>query len=322
MNISFLKEHIYIKNTARNVVLVNVLIILSGCSSIPDVTARYYQTQTQYTIKATRTVSCDDNNTVHSILTVSPTAEYFADLNSQKEIKLSNLNGVFTDSDIEFQLYDDGRLKSINGTQTGQGDKIIKAAATVAATLGAFSTNEPHLQPQGKCAFIKKIGGGKPITLAYEKIVDFMSPTNEEIEPDATSLPNARRLSVQVPPLCVRTRRMGGTAKPPVGYLERKGDVVITARQPAIYDVIIGLKKGESCDEELWHGKATVSQMGLEYQLPIPKAVLFGTQTLEATFADSGALQKLQYGNNSGSSEALGAANTVIIVAQGESKSE
>jgi hypothetical protein len=50
--------------------------------------------------------------------------------------------GSFADSDANFQFYDDGRLKSINQSTTGQGETIIKSVVSLGTTVagaGFFS---------------------------------------------------------------------------------------------------------------------------------------------------------------------------------------
>ena len=53
-------------------------------------------------------------------------------------IRIKSIEGglaLFTDSDMGLTFYDDGRLKGVNQSTTGQGEAIIKAAASIAATI-------------------------------------------------------------------------------------------------------------------------------------------------------------------------------------------
>jgi hypothetical protein len=64
-----------------------------------------------------------------------------------------------------------------------------------------------------------------------------------------------------------------------------------------------------------------VAQLGKDYQLPVPRAAAFGKQTFGAAFAESGALTSVQYVSNSGAAGALGSANSLATIAQGETTS-
>lgn len=301
------------------------LFILAGCSTIPDAQVSYYQTKTQITIKVTRSVLCDQENLPHVANTVIPSVTHSADLMNARSLRLTGLRSAFTDSDVKIEFYEDGRLKTINATQTGQGEVILKAATTLSSTLTAFVADSKIPAFPNECAFVKKIGGDKPLTLTYEGTVNPSKTGRQDIEPDAASAAYADKLKSAISGICVVVKD-AIVPEQPVQYKANDGDVLIVARQPAQLNVEVGTQmSGNGCSTEasaaLWRGRIPIAQLGKEYQLPLPSSVAFGKLTLGAAFAESGAITSVQYVSNSGVTSALGATNSLATIAQGEATS-
>ena len=295
--------------------------ILSSCGTIPDAQISYYQSKTQITVKVTRSVICDAKNLLLVANTVAPSVTHTADFAQPQSMRLAGLRGTFADSDIKFEFYEDGRLKTINATQTGQGEMILKAATTLASTLVAFSAGAEIPAFPDECAFVKEIGGGKPLTLVYEGVIDPSKTDPHNILPDAASVAYTNRLKSAVGGICIVTK---GAEVPvqPVQYKANDSDVLIAARQPALVKIEVGTPTpGNGCSAALWQGRVPVAQLGKDYLLPVPRAAAFGKQTFGATFAESGALTIVQYVGNPGAAGALGAANSLATIAQGEATS-
>lgn len=313
-------------NGSPNPFLAGVVLVfvvsLAGCGSIPDAQLSYYQAKSQVTFKVTRTVGCDAKNLPIVANTVTPNVTHTADLTKKPVlVNLAGLRGTFTDSDIKFDFYEDGRLKGVNASQTGQGEAILKVATTLATTLGAFGASEAKSPFADECAYVKAVGGGKPLTLTYEGIVDPSKTTQQTIPPDAASAFYADKLKSAIGDICVVTQ---DTEKPlqPVQYKVNDGDVLITARQPGLLKVEVGTPTpGNGCSATLWQGRVPVAQLGTDYNLPIPRAAILGKMTFGAAFAESGALTSVQYVSNSGASAALGSVNSIATIAQGETTS-
>lgn len=316
-----------VTNWSRAVALTGSIAVvvasLAGCGTIPDAQVSYYQAKTQVTVKVTRSVLCDAKNLLLIANTVTPSVTHSADLARAQSTSLIGLRGTFTDSDIKFEFYEDGRLKTVNATMTGQGEAVLKAATTLASTLTAFAAGTAVPAYPDECAFVREVGGGKPLTLMYEGVVDPSMADPQNIPPDAASAPYADRLKNAVSGICV-VAKGAEVPVPPVQYKTNDGDVLIAARQPALLKIEVGTPTpGNGCTASLWQGRVPVAQLGKEYQLPVPRAAAFGKQIFSAAFADSGALASVQYVSNSGAGAAgaLGAANSLATIAQGETTS-
>lgn len=296
---------------------------LAGCGTVPDAQVSYYLARTKVTVKVTRSLICDSKNLPLVANTVTPSVTHSADTASRAQVtSLAGLRGTFTDSDIKFEFYEDGRLKTVNTTLTGQGETVIKAATTLASTLTAFATGEPVPSYPDECAFVKERGGGKPLTLTYEGDVDPTKADPQRILPDAASAAYADRLKNAIGGVCVVAK---GAEVPvqPVQYKPNDGDVLIAARQPALLKIEVGTPTpGNGCSASLWQGHVPVAQLGKDYQLPVPRAAAFGKLTFSAAFGESGALTSVQYVNSSGAASALGAANSFATVTQGKTTAD
>lgn len=298
-----------------------VMASIGGCGTIPDAEISYYQAKTQVTVKVTRSILCDVKNFPLVANTVTPSATHSADLERPQSLSLVGLRGTFTDSDVKFEFYEDGRLKSVNATMTGQGEAVLKSVLTLASTLTAFASDAPIPAYPDECAFVKEVGGGKPLTLTYEGTVDPSKADPQLIRPDGASAIYANRLKNAVSEICVVTK---GSEVPdqPVQYKANDGDVLIAARQPALLKIEVGTPTpGNGCTASFWQGRVPVAQLGKTYQLPVPRAAAFGKLTFGAAFAESGALSSVQYSSTSGAASALGAINSLATIAQGETTS-
>lgn len=290
---------------------------LVGCGSLPDAKINYYLTKSQITVKVARSVLCDTKNFPVVANVAAPNVTHSADLTKPRTTDLAGLRGSFTDADIKFELYEDGRLKTVNATQTGQGDAVVKAATTLATTIAAFSTTSTLPSYPTECTFIKEVGGGKPLALGYEGVLDLSTKDSQDIPADGASAAYASRLSAFLGRLCAKV----GETEAPAKVVEYTGsDPVVTATAPAIVWVEVGtVRPGNLCVTDLWKGRLPVAQLGKEYKIPLPKAVVFGKQTLSVAIAESGAVTSIQYTTASGSAGTLGAVNALATIAQPES---
>lgn len=294
---------------------------LSGCGAIPDAQVAYYHAKTQVAVKVTRSVLCDAKNLPIVANTTVPSTVHSADPVKPQSLSLAGLRGPFTDSDIKFEFYEDGRLKSINASQTGQGESILKAVTTLATTLGGFTVGAAAPAFPEECKFVKEAGGGKPLTLTYEGVVDLSKTDPQEILPDGASAAYAELLKSAISRVCVVTKGVD-VPEQPVQYKRNEGDVLVAARQPALLKIDVGAPApGNLCPPTLWQGRVPVAQLGKDYVLPVPRAAAFGKQTFGAAFAESGALTSVQYVNSSGTAGAVGAVNSLATIVQGETTS-
>jgi hypothetical protein len=278
----------------------------AGCAQLPDATIRYYLARTTVSFKAARTVACDADGNLVSATIVTPTVVHAADRSRALAIPLRRLAGTFADTDLKVELYEDGRLKSVNAAGTGEAEPILK---TVIAIAGAAAAMTPAAaggrKPPTACERVSAAGHGKPKTLVYEGEVDVsMGPAAQALKPD----PYAQALLDAIGGVCAYVEKITPTPAA-FEYAARDGDVTIAVRPPGVAHVVVkagGLDGG--CDSDpVWQGDVIAAQIGIgrEYALPIPKPPLFGKQVFAVTFHESGALASVQYASNAGTGSAL-----------------
>jgi hypothetical protein len=84
--------------------------LLAACPHLPDATVGYYLTKTKVGFRVVRTVACDGNNFLIISNAVTPAVTPVADRTKRRTVTLAKLKGTLSDSDLKFDLYDDGRL--------------------------------------------------------------------------------------------------------------------------------------------------------------------------------------------------------------------
>lgn len=167
-------------------------------------------------------------------------------------------------------------------------------------------------------------GGGKPLTLTYEGVVDISKSTHDKqiIPPDTTSGFYASNLVKAIGRVCAVVE---GTEAPkaPTTYEAQNGDVLLRARQPGLVQIkVIAGGMNECQIDTVWEGKLPVAQFGAFYSLPIPAPVTFGKQVFAASFLESGALTSVQYASNTGAGQALNVASSALTVLKGETTAQ
>lgn len=295
---------------------------LAGCAHLPDVTVGYYLAKSKVNFKVIRTVACDANNNPIVANSTTPTVTHSADPGQFVPIRLAGLKGTFSDTDLKFEFYEDGRLKSVNATSTGQGEVIFKTVVTIATAVLALD-GSTKTYPQ-ECNFIKSAGGGKPLTLTYEGEVDIGRSPNDkqDIPPDTTSGVYAIILAKAIGYVCA-TVEGAEAAKAPATYELQAGDVVLRARQPGLVRLRVVAGGMNDCKiDTVWEGKLPVAQFGTVYSLPIPAAASFGKQVFAASFLESGALTSVQYTTNTGAGQVLNLTSSALTALQGETTAQ
>ena len=294
------------------IVGVEVVSLLSGCSSTPDVVYRYYPSQARTTVTVTQTIDCDASKTrVVVVETPSVTTVYSADKSkAPASLKIKELSSAFADSDIAFTWFEDGRLKSVGQSSTGQGESIAKSALTLAAALapvGGAATNEKKLLPE--CDVIASRGGGKPVSLTYSKQLAFNSKeVGKSLDFDMA--PQSRELYAQLQGQLPVLKLEVGALIDAVTFAGWDGAASESASNGAVSlllrrtsDVALSISTAGS---PIWTAVVAVPTAS-SYSLPIPKAAFFGKQSFGLTLAESGAITALSYGKTSGVSGGLNA---------------
>jgi len=299
--------------------------LLCGCAGTPDVTLTYYPAKATVTVTVNQTVECsaDQTSLISTYATTLSTA-YTADYSKgHYALAIKKIDGSFADSDITMNWFDDGRLKSINQTTTGQGEAIVKAAISVgvaAALGGSESTGKPvvEMKPLAECEVIKARGNGKPVTLIFTKVFD---PQTSGPLPLTDKEVNDRGLYDKLS-ANGKLPAVGIAVYPAVKVLER---ALFTPASPD--DVTLTLTKMKSVQIDFTVSGAAIATSyvtvpGTEtYPLPIPKAALFGKQNFALTLSEAGAVLSVEYGKSSGTASVLNAATAAATAAAPESAS-
>jgi hypothetical protein len=309
-------------------------IAIVGCAHTPPVRVNYYLAQSEVSFKVIRTVSCDEGNHPIVATSVTPTVRHSADLGHGPEtIELADLKGPLSDTDLKFEFYEDGRLKGVNATSTGQGEGIFKSAISLIATA-ALGTVETDLSTE--CANIKKWNGGKPLTVSFEGVVLLdKNPldTEQSIPAEAGSVFYAKELREAIGDVCATVTRRTGVDAPggpsaivaaappivsPAQYSPQKAEALIKLRQPGRASISVTSGPPGACSASvLWSGDVLAGQFGQPYVLPLPRAAVFGKQVFAISLSESGSLTSLQYASNTGAGQALNVASAALTAAQG-----
>lgn len=208
-------------------------------------------------------------------------------------------------------MVEDGRLKSINSSVTGQGEAIVKAAMTMLpAVVGGSALNTT---PLPECAALAKINDNKPVSIVYEATVNYDSGANQKIKliPSFTTkaihadvvkaYPALPVLEFEVTyPYIARTPTVQSAPA-------QNGTVPLTLHQLATVNVSLK-EKGKPPS---WSGSVTVPTSET-FTLPIPKPKLFGKRAIVLALSESGAVTSVNYSALSSAAGALNAGNSLM----------
>ena len=292
--------------------------LMAGCASTPDVTYKYYPSRLQATATVTQTVDCTtDKKSLIVINTPSMNSVYSADYSqSPYSIQIKKLAGTIADSDFALNWFDDGRLKSVNASTTGQGEAVVKSAISLIGAVAAVGGGAAPTSPTGlpECTVVTNWGNGKPVTLTYSQVIDFVkaAAAPQQLKPTPQSAALWNSLHNQLPPLAVKVDQQAPNNSG-ASYGSSGDDLLLTLQKTNTAEVSI-----VSSGSAIFTSIVTLPQT-TTYQLPIPKSAVFGKQTFSLTLAESGAITAIDYGKLSGASGALNAATSIAGAAAPES---
>ena len=302
----------------KRMALVVMIGLLSGCASTPNVIYSYYPSDSNSIVTVTQTVDCNSAKTdIVVASSASVNTVYFADYTKEPySIEINKLDGTFADSDFTFNFFDDGRLKSINGSTTGQGETILKSAialGTAVAVLGGGAPAAPKAIPE--CDTISKWGGGKPVTLNFTKKIDYKKdtdglPHNLEPVPDSAGLYSKLSGKLHKPQVTV----MPPHAIKRSAYANDKSDNIV----PLNLQDTENIKLDVSASGLISSYTITIPGKNT-FTLPIPKAALFGKQSFALTLSEAGAITQIEYGKTTGAAGPLNIATSAATSAAPES---
>lgn len=281
---------------------------IGGCTSLPEAEFRYFPAQAIVSVTVTQTVECT-NSKPKLVFTYSPLVltTYASDRRPGKERTLStnSLRSAFADADVTMTWFEDGRLKSINQSSTGQGEAVVKAALTVLAPIigGAASPSAKE------CENLASFGGGKPVAIVYEATFRYDGASAALTVP-LQAAKNSQHLVDKFSRLLPTIELVLKEPKPIDLLVEAaapSGDTIpLLLNRTAVVPVSLTISK-----VEFWKGEIVVPT-DETYPLAIPKPKLFGKQAFALTLNEAGAITSMGYGASSGTA---GAFNTLGAVA-------
>lgn len=285
-----------------------VLLTICGCASTPPSTVSYYLPKATILVTATQKLSCNAAKTRAFVATtVDFTTTYSANYAAQAlTFEPHKVDSVFSDSDIQISLYNDGRLKSINTTTEGKGDAVVKSVAAFAPLLlGAGTTDKKDGLPI--CQIIADFAGDAPATITYKNVLDFKDssfPSQVTMEPSAESAALHGAIN---PPLANITvdiavpKEIAPTVTP---VSESSSKTVL--KLPKLATVAITIKlSGETLGTE-----EALIPFGGTYTVPIPTAKAFGGTKFNLAIAESGVITAIGYAKTDGTASAISSGNT------------
>ena len=281
------------------------VILLGGCSTVPDVKYTYYQTAWDAKATVTQTLGCDASKSTIVILnTANSTPTYFADTATVREILAKDLKGDFADSEFKISFTADGRLKGINQSATGQVEAVVKSVVTLVAVAAAVAAASPIDAIPNPCQRIDSWGGGKPVTIIYEAVFG-PAELGKTITLKAMP-PNSLLYDLikdHLPTLSASVSK-ASHYKSGAGFRETSaangfGGVLLKLQE--IGQVSVTVTAGK---EELNKSSHLVPLTTL-FDLPIPRPPLFGKQGFGLELADSGAISSVSYSKLDGTAGGL-----------------
>lgn len=322
-------------------VLVSVL--LAGCATVPDVTFRYHYVTWKTIVTVTHTVGCNaDNTRLVAVSAASVQTVYTSDLDKPKELKLTDVGSKVADTDLSLSFFEDGRLRSINQGSTGQGESIVKAAVALGTAMvgiakkgtlrASYGTASPNLvtfsmedkDPIEACKEIASRGGStKTIAITYTATI---GPDNDADKPvllaaasrdveglfEAGSLPQffAQRGGVKSVSTATYAPCCSSDDLVPL-RLQRVGVAELS---------VLEERKGIARQEI---GRARILiPTGEDYELAIPKARFFGSQTFKLELSEAGAVTAVGYGAKTGAAGVLNALGAIAASQTAEAEAK
>ena len=294
---------------SRSFCAIAAAMTVGGCASTPDVVYRYYPAKAATTVTVTQTVDCNQAKTqIVQVMTPSVATSYSSDLSKPPQsLRLKDLGGTMADTEFTMSWYDDGRLKSINQSSTGQGEAILKAAESALGALGFIGGAEKAAPAALKeCDFINSWGSGKPVTIVYGHTFTFAAGEKSSARLDA--IPGYQPLFDQIGGLLPILQASVGMIAPPSVSLVERADASPTdsAVMLHLYKTAYVAIEITAKSNPIWKGTVTVPT-AQDNPLPIPKSALFGKQAFALSLAETGAVTSVTYNKTSGAASAFNA---------------
>lgn len=288
-------------------------------------------------VTVTQTIACDTTAktpVITSTLSVKPT--YAADDGdgSKQSISVVKLDSAMSDTDVDFTFTDDGRLKGINMSQTGQASTIIKDVVTVAASVSALLVEaHPNAGVDNWCTLD---AASKPVTITYTAGPLLFAALVGAPAGNITLVPDkaSQGLFAQVNPTFQSDSLTPVLMVHPAQPIQTVSDastsgvpVVLPEMYKVTFDLLWGSveKKNQTrvdTQDIFIPSESTDPKVPRTFNLYIPSPQPFGTQKFVLGVAESGAVNEIHYVKTTGAASALEAGQSVLTPLQPQSTAE
>jgi hypothetical protein len=288
-----------------------VVCLVGGCSSLPDVQYSYYFTKARLSVTVTQTLDCSaDKKRLVVLHTPVVTPTYFADVaRGPRYIRIKDVEGAFApfaDSNMSFGFYDDGRLKTINQSTTGQGEAVIKSVVAIATALGGAAAQVSD-KPLDVCDKLQNWAKDKPVTLTYTGAFDPGENLKSTLplRPAKGSEDVYANLESDLPVLGIQFGPANASGSRVVNNIETAEYVPLTLQSTSNVEVNI-----TASGASIWTASIPVP-LADTYELPILKSAFFGKQSFSLSLSEAGAITSIEYAKNTGTTGALSAVSSI-----------
>ena len=316
---------------------------LAGCAVTPNAVVRYKPTEWIMGLSATYTLSCKNTDFwFTSSAFVVPS--YFAGKNHEKDfvIRFRDFNSPVSDADMSVSLTEDGRLKSLNSSSTGQGEALVATAVKAFGAVAAAGAVPPQQlkpfvvssgtqnssKPSEICDVVKRFGRSDVSADFHQLSIILTGYSNSEVlKGNLQPTPGHKKIVDELDKFInLKTSfeaTIGKINLQPISYedeLRVGGYVEINVHQVRALDVRIRsesrgdsriLDAGLSFDEQV---SVPIKVTGPDtlLKLRVPQPPFFGKQSFSVDFAESGRVTRIGYGQTTGAVGSLGATTTAV----------
>jgi len=289
-----------------------VFFVLTGCSSIPKAKLNYYLPETSILATVTRTVTCDSSDNIYVANSAKVEAVNSADLSAQQSISLSDFDSWYSDGEVTFEFYPDGRLKGANATSSGLAGQIIESGIDILTSKNPLFSGSAYT---AECDLInrnmvdsndKKIRTAT-LNLSYRgELAAFGSaPQPLVLLTVLDSRYDQLRQILGSPNVAGDLTANSGSR--PLSYTGTQSHLTLRPVGRASITVgIAGGRTGFNSNSILTESVSVALDSEESYNVPIPDPAVFGSSEFSISLSDTGSIEEITYGSSSTASEIEG----------------
>jgi hypothetical protein len=322
-----------LSRTGKAVACFSCWLLLTGCAAIPDVSVAYRPVKWTIPVSIAYTITCTfkkDFAIIQRGATVSPIYAAGPD-NPAFRIRLAELNRFFSDAEMSFSFTEDGRLKSINQSTTGQGELVVKSAVATLGALAAlapvksssngiqlYSNDVPQgevklIDPKKLCEVVQKFNltaSGQFYQVSLAKVTELNEGelNREAKNPSDQEDLNQALKEAGFSPSAFAKGNLGTDELQPIESIkpvDQSSEVPLTLQRMVTLTVTVDDSLGPPVT------RAFPVPITKTFTLPIPKAALFGKQSFALSLSESGRITTIGYVKTTGVPGALNAAGAL-----------